>query len=84
MALGRFWNFIDGESWGFEGGVYNETTDCKWICTHQICVWVWVCSHEVCIWERDRLCLRERERIEVKAMILDNYRVEANITKMFN
>ena len=21
MALGRFWNFIDGESWGFGGGV---------------------------------------------------------------
>ena len=36
IALGRFWNFIDGESWGFGGGVYNETMDCKWICMRSV------------------------------------------------
>ena len=72
MALGRFWNFIDGESWRFGGGVYNETIDCKWICTREIRVWVWVCSHEVCIWvchgreknstQRERQVVLEGER----------------------
>ena len=33
--------------------------------------------------ERQVVLQGERERIEVKAVILDNYRVEANITKLF-